>query len=388
MRTVKQLEVPQDTDSTKFPDGTIQNETDTAQGTPIVREIYGDVLTNIYAILRDSGITANGKEDSNSNGYQLLQSLKKFSNELNDIEQVVSLSGIEWKVNLNIDYLPNKYVFLARVTDNYTNGVKYNFSGLGKKTYPLTSSTGFKTSDTVLVTIDKENVRVVSFTNSKTTASNDLFPVFGTPLSYNSNDTLFYIEDGSLITDKPSVNNIKQYIQAKEGHGTLEVYQMFVISGSLLCFCYIEETQEYTFYQFDLNDLETPFKIQVVGLKLSLETNNDPYAYTDGKNVYLTNAGGTSANDYEIAKLVYKSEAKTLTYSSVLNISKRFKKTTNAVIHHDHLITFVNGSLNTYSLLTGKEKNKGYYNTILGVIFNYKDEIYYSNGEVAKKWNL
>ena len=48
MRAIKQLAIPQNTDLVKFPNGTILNETDTEQGTPVIEEIYGDVLTNIY----------------------------------------------------------------------------------------------------------------------------------------------------------------------------------------------------------------------------------------------------------------------------------------------------------------------------------------------------
>ena len=76
MRTIKQLPIPQDTNLAKFPQGTILNETDTAQGTPVVREIYGDILTNIYKILSLTGITPDGTEDSETTQYQIVNALK------------------------------------------------------------------------------------------------------------------------------------------------------------------------------------------------------------------------------------------------------------------------------------------------------------------------
>ena len=48
MRTIRDLPIVQDGNNTLFPDGQIKNETATDPGTPVVREIYGDVITNIY----------------------------------------------------------------------------------------------------------------------------------------------------------------------------------------------------------------------------------------------------------------------------------------------------------------------------------------------------
>jgi len=57
MRTIKLIPgIAKNTDTTKFPDSTIKNEVDGDEGTPVVEEIYGDVLTNIYKLLRLSGV--------------------------------------------------------------------------------------------------------------------------------------------------------------------------------------------------------------------------------------------------------------------------------------------------------------------------------------------
>ena len=118
MRTIKTTGFPQDTNLNKFPDGQINNETDTQEGTPVVREIYGDVLTNIYKLMRDSGVTANGNEDSETDGYQLLEAFKKFSNELNDIRQLATVQGTNINLNFNIDFLPDNYVFIGLISEN------------------------------------------------------------------------------------------------------------------------------------------------------------------------------------------------------------------------------------------------------------------------------
>lgn len=346
------------------------------------------MLTNFYATLRDSGVIANGKEDSDINGYQFLEAIKKLSNVLNDIEQVLSLTGTEWSVNINIDNLPNKYVFVARVSNGYNSGVEYTFRGIGEKVYSLRSSTGFNSSDTVLVTIDKEGVRVISLSKSGKISENNMFTVFGTPLLYNDSDIIYYEEEGNLISDIPSIVNLQQSIRLTQGTGSIQVYNILVIKGNVLCFCCSIESMEYFFCQFAINDLQAPFKVTVLGLEMPIGVDKNPYVYADGSDIYLTNAGGVNDNDYEIAKLTFDSNKKTLTYSSTLRIEKGFKKTTNAAVHNKHLITFVSGSLLKYNLYTGSVTDLGYYNTLLGVLFKHKEDLYYTNGEVAKKWVL
>ena len=48
MRTIRDLPIVQDGNNTLFPDGQIKNETATDPGTPVVREIYGDVNLSIW----------------------------------------------------------------------------------------------------------------------------------------------------------------------------------------------------------------------------------------------------------------------------------------------------------------------------------------------------
>ena len=55
MKNLTHLDVPKDIQA-KFPFGTIQNETPTQEGTPVYRELYGDILTNIWKIIELSGI--------------------------------------------------------------------------------------------------------------------------------------------------------------------------------------------------------------------------------------------------------------------------------------------------------------------------------------------
>ncbi len=70
MRTIKQLSVPQNT-AINLPDGGIKNETDTEDGTPVVEEIYGDILSNNYKLLEEVGIDPTGTQDNEDTQYQI-----------------------------------------------------------------------------------------------------------------------------------------------------------------------------------------------------------------------------------------------------------------------------------------------------------------------------
>lgn len=388
MRTVKGLPaaIVRDSDESKFPYHTIQNETDSQPGTPAVREIYGDVLTNLYAVLKHVGIEPNEIEDSEISGYQLLEAFQKFANILNDVEQVLTLNGTVWSVNFDIDDLPDKYVFIARATSAYNASVSYTFTGTDDNNYPLTSVGGFNASDVVLVVIDQSGVRVIGLTKEAT--ESDINTGFGTPLAFNDGNKMYFLEEGNLLSDTPSLNNIQNTIRIAEGNGTLYVYDALVIQGKLLCFCWISDVQTYKFYQFDLSDLNTAIAVSISGIVIPTGSNNEPFCYTDGNLVYLSNQAGTTANANEFAGLLYDPDAATLTLNVSRVLHANFTKTTNAVIQGTDIITFISGALRKYDMVAATENDLGDYNSVLGVIFRFNGETYYSNGELAKKWTV
>ena len=82
MKVLGNLPVNKDSNSI-YPFGAnIENETDTVSGTPVVREIYGDILMNLYRLLELTGVTPTDTEDNDSTQYQLVEALKKLPNSL------------------------------------------------------------------------------------------------------------------------------------------------------------------------------------------------------------------------------------------------------------------------------------------------------------------
>ena len=363
MRTIKNLAIPQNDDA-KFPFSTIQNETDVLDGTPVVEEIYGDILTNHYKLLQEVGIVPTGTQDNDLTQYQLLEALKKLPNVLNDIEQVLSLAGTVWSLPFDIDYLPSKYVVFGRASDNYVSGLTYTFKGISDTTYGLTS-TGFNSGDEILIIIDSSNVRVYSLTQSAQSAS-EIFTVMGMPIAYNDSDKMWYQESGKLLSDVPSVNELESIIRVDVSDGTVILNDIVVMNGYVVCYCLIPSTNEYFFRQFSLADLSVSIAI-TMSFPFTLTNEFMPYIYADAGFIYATNEGNNVADNYSVAKYQYNESLATLNYVSIVALDASFVKTTNAVIKSGLLYTMVSGILDSFNLTTGAKIALGNYSGVTGI---------------------
>lgn len=143
---------------------TIQDETDTQLGTPIVADLMQDFFSNFYRILELTKTTPTNDFDSNLTQYQLIDALKKLPNSINDCERVLTLTDTVWATDLDLSILPNKFFFLARATDNYIPETEfeftdYTFKGTGIEEYSFVSQDNFVTGSLLLVVIDTGGVR-------------------------------------------------------------------------------------------------------------------------------------------------------------------------------------------------------------------------------------
>lgn len=387
MRTIKQLPVPQDSDA-KFPQSTILNESGAQEGTPVVREIYGDILTNMYKLLELTEQAPTGDEDSEDTQYQIIDALRLFANTMNDVEQVISLAGSVWSVPLNLSILPNKYVFVARASDAYNSGVVYTFKGTGAApVISFTSDTGFNASDLVMVVIDGAGVKAINLTPS--TSNQTVATAFGSPISYNAGAIMRYMSEGNILTDAPTSVDLQSQIRAATADPLATIYDTFVLEGFVLCFVFLPATVTYVFYQFDLLDLNTAVAVPVSGIAIPVGSDEQPYAYTDGEFIYLTNRAGTLADDFEITRLSYNPATPQITFVGNFALNAAFQKTSNVVVKEDEfLFTFINSVLSRYEIATGLVSVIGDFKTINGQIFGFNGGFYYSNGEIGTKWSI
>ncbi len=388
MKVLGSLPIAKDT-NVKYPFGSnIQNETDTIDGTPVVREIYGDPLMNLYKVMQLAGITPNGIEDNADTQFQLVEAFKKFSNEINDINHVLTLTGTVWSLPLNLSILPDKFVCFAQVTDNYVSTETYTFKGTGVLELPF-SSQGFNASEQVLIVIDNSGVKAFSLEKLQEVADT-VFTPLGSPLSFNDTDKMYYKEEGYLLSDLPSSDEIQQLIRVYEGEGSLILHDMFLQNNILVCFASWEidpTLSTCVIYDIDINDFGDISANTIIG---GATTADLPYVFmsTDGE-LFLTNENGYSADDYRISKFVRNPlSSNHFEQVSVTPMDVTFEKTTNAVIHNGFIYTFVGGYLRKYNLTTGIKTDVLYLPSVNGQLFRFNGEVYFTTGEVAKKWLL
>lgn len=384
MRTIKDLAVPQNSDS-KFPFSTIQNETELLEGTPVVEEIYGDILTNLYKVMQIAGVEPTGNQDSDDTQYQLLEALQKLPNLLNDIEQILSLASTVWSVPFVLEFLPNKYFFVARASEDYVAGTSYTFKGSGVAEYNFVSS-GFKSGDELLVIIDTSQVRAYSLTALSSSAATEVFSVMGTPVAFNDTNKIWYQESGQLLSDSPSADYLENIIRVDLSDGTVILNDILILNGYALCFCLIPATNDYFFRQFILTDLSVSLPVTISGASFDNSNDYSPYVYAESGIIYVTNQMNNVADDFTISKLTYNPGAGTLTFVSNTDLDSSFVKTTNAAIKTGLLYTMVSGVLESYNLTSGVKSTLGTFFGVVGQILGLNGQIYFNSGEVCKRW--
>lgn len=386
MKVLGDLIVPKDNNA-KYPFGSaIKNETETEQGTPVVRELYNDQLMNFYKILELVGITPTGTEDNNDTQYQLIEALKKLPNSLNDTEQVLTLTGTVWSIPFNLAYLPNKYFLIARASDNYSDTVTTTFKGSGVLELPFTSVGGFSSGDELLIIIDTTQVRAYSLSKLIETP-NEIF-TSGTPLAFSDLNTLYYKEDGYLITDLPSSTDIQNAIRVFASNATINLNDVFIHNELLVCFCFNTSNNAYYLYDIDINNFSNITANAI--FPNDADTDFNAYAYLDASgNLFLTNLGNGNDgfNDYEINKYT-RNGSGIFQFVSTVSLDVSFEKTTNAVIKSNYLFTFVGGYLNKFNLSTGVKTEVMYIPSVNGQLFHLGGQVYFTTGEVAKKWTI
>jgi hypothetical protein len=382
MKVLGNLTVNKDS-STDYPFGAnIQNETDTISGTPVVREIYGDVLMNIYRLLELAKITPTNTEDNDTTQYQIVDALKKLPNSLNDIEQILTLSGSVWSVPFDLSILPNKYFFIARASDAYVGST--TFKGSGTLELPFTSS-GFNASDELLVIIDSSSVRAYSL--SKLSETPDFLPtIISTPLRFSEGSELYYLDSGKLYKNI-QVWDLQNLIRVDQSDGTLILQESFIMQGYVVCVVLNPATDNYEFYAFDLLDLNTVIVLST-DLTQDVGVNLAPIFYADNDNLYVTNDANTNVNDYSFFVLKFDATYETINYLSDFTIDVSFQKTANGTTLNNKLYVLKNGFLDFYNLSTLAKTTIGYFPAIDGELFSLNGSLYLNQMNIAHKLNL
>lgn len=388
MRTLKGQNLVHDENYALFPEGAIINETEQQEGTPVVREVYNDILMNIYAYLKSRGIAINQQEDNEQNGYQLINALKRNVNELNDVEKLLNLNGSTWNIDLNFSLIPNKYFVFVRATEN-SSAANNAIKGTGATVIPFESLNGFKTGDELLLIIDTAKVRAYNLSSggSSTFALSNYSPLFGRPLRFmTSKEKIWYEENGVLYGDYPERYNLQQIIDPNLSILVLEIFEH---EGRIICFCYEPSNFEISFYYFSYPDFSAPVQLNFSGSAFNenLTGNRNVHIYFDGEKIGITNRTNTVDDSNEIEFYSADFSNNKLVYQSSATLDVSFEKTTNSVSASGGIINSVNGIL-TYFKADGTVVDLGNFTNFIGGIFRIKDRIFYFDDYGAIEWKF
>lgn len=392
MRTLKELGYPQDTDVSRFPDGQIRNETDLVQGTPVTREVYGDILTNLYKLLRLTGVSPTQTEDSELTQYQIIQALKLFSNDLNDLKQILTVDGSTISIGINFDLLPENYVMIGQISDSLDSSTTYTLEGTGISTQSIEVLKDIEPSEIVVLILNSAGGKIYHLNQSEAnqTGTSSIETAYGSPISFNESSDLLYFSSGVLITDFPLSFQIQSNIRSTFANSNLVALEAILHKNHLVCLVFDSVLLEYRLFAVNKNNYNSgPVEITIDSID---GVDNQPYMYCDGTHVYFTNSNSSlnqSVNDYTIGRFTFDEIAMTMTHNSTINLDTNFSKTTNVFINgsNSEIFSLINGDFYKWNFNGTAGQLLSTLNTINGVIFKLNSLNYYSNGNIAKKLN-
>lgn len=396
MRTLKTSlpSYPQDT-SINFPFGTIINQIQngdvvTVEGTPVTREVLGDILTNAYKMLDITNVVPNNVEDSDATSYQLIEAFQRLPNALNDSKKFLGYSGNLWSIDLDFSILPNDYFCFVSSSRNYDRTLHTTIRDANGLTRSFTCATDFITGENLILFISSTAVFALSL-ESPLKLINEVF-LSSIPLGYNESDKLYYLDNGVVKTDTPSAIYVEQLLRSSF-ESNIILSEVVLLRNRLLCLAFLPTTSTYKIYQILLSDVGTATETTLVGFTFPTGVDRSPFFFgeiiNNTYNVYLTNDCGNDVLDNKICKLNYDFNTNTLTKVSTVEISTNYTKTTNTVIKNNLMYVLVNGALKRYDLSTGIETSLTIFSGgIAGQLFAFNKNIFYSTGEIAKRWSL
>jgi hypothetical protein len=394
MRVLKNLGIVHNQDYSLFPDGGIQNETTTKEGTPVIEEVYGDLLMNVYKYLRDRKIVVNDTQDNETNGYQLIQALKRNVNELNDVERTLQRVFIDtWSLGINFDLLPSKYFIFARASEDLVAAENVIYGTDSGDTIPFSSPTGFKASDEVLIILDKDNgARAYSLSGINGASVSVLENIMGTPLAFykGSSNLRFYYDSGVIYNENFQSYNVLQALKTLLVKEEVEIYEVFLIDEK---FVIVSFEYDLNRYQVFYSEQDTPDNLTVFTLEgFSFENEDDlDYEmhtfYGEGK-IYFSNGANTESNNNKFVACQINFTEEKIEFVSSSEIDEEYQKTTNSFVNQKGIYTLINGKLEYCNWSGTQYYEIGDFPIVNAVLFNENDSPYITTGEVKKPINL
>ena len=389
MRTIKQLNVPKEQDLNKFPDSTILNETDTIDGTPVVREIYGDLLTNWYAYLRDRGIIANGLEDNEINGYQLIEALKLNVNTLNDIRQTLRVvDSSTFELDIDFKLLTTDYPIFVRSTETI------KIEGGKKIIYYLQDSKGVKkiiyfthsvNSGDELLFIISNDVKAINLIHNDLYEDKVELNIQGVPLSYSTSNLNDYLDNNTLIYNDGSSIDLSQFLDPN-----IIIRDMVLLNDFYFIFCIDSSNYKLHLYKYKRGDNNIE-EILIQGINDNNQTpglrTSSVQMYVFKNNIAFSNNGGNVFNPYIISMFNYDG-SNLLKYVSDITLDSSFNGSSSYFMDNDFIITAdtLSQDLYKYNFSRGKESIYKIKQNVVNLYTKNSIDRYIQVDDTAVKW--
>ena len=378
MRTLKQLGFIHDVNYALFPQGAILNETDNNDGTPVVREVYGDILSNVYKIVKEAGIDFNNSEDNEDNGYQIYEALKVLFSVKNDTEFILDKNPGSYSIAADLTTFKDKTFIIARASENYDNSINI-FKGSGAPTYNFISE-DFSANDELLIIIDFSGVRCINLSKSGTSSqsSNTIYY----PLQYiDGLDEIWCNSDDNIIFKNLVQIDLTSIITDFEGTPNFSILDIFYHKKNIILLVNVGNNYIKCFYY---NTESADFgEFEALGFSFYNAINLDVYSYFFNGDIFCSNNAGYVNEGNKFFRLRLDLDAKTITFIEAFVLDASFQKTTNGIYNNDSILTFNGTDLKNFKF-NGVLENFGNLSKFGGMsLFRTKEanKVYFSDGE-------
>lgn len=393
MRTIKNLPVPKEQDLIKFPYSTILNETDTNDGTPVVREIYGDILTNLYAFCVDRGIIPNEIEDNEVNGYQILDALKLNVNKLNDVHRVLenvseNVSENVYRIDIDFNLISDRYPIFVKSPENILLSESF------RKIIYLEDAKGVRkiinfnkqvfTGDELLFIISDE-VTAINLIHNDLYDDKVELNIQGVPLSYSTSNLNDYLSDNTLIYNDGFSVDLSQFLDAN----TI-VRDVVLLNDFYFIFCIDSSNDKLHLYKYKRGDNSVE-EILIQGIN---DNNQTPglrtlivQMYVFKNNISFSHKVGNVFNPYIISMFNYDG-SNLLKYVSDVTLDPTFSGSSSYFMDNDFIIMTdpLSKDLYKYNFSGGKDSIYKIKQNVINLYTKNSIDRYIQVDETAVKW--
>lgn len=222
-------------DPVNYPDGRVKDNTGTGNGTPVNRNVYGDLHSNISKLMRLYDIVPNQFPDNETNGFQIIEALKALASK-NDYIYPLNTSSGSLSVDLKLNLLKENEFFVCLAAVNKTT--ETTIKGSDGSEFVITYSGNFKANEYVRLIKTASGIsiiRIADWTSLEAMVSELNFLKKATQAQENAGTS-------DLVSTTPLVNKVAfqrrvngddsaPYLASASQNGLMSIAQFNLLAG-------------------------------------------------------------------------------------------------------------------------------------------------------------